>query len=147
VFIARDRRHARAQTDLFRARTLSGHRLLFFPEGTSSDSQRVLPFNPTLFAAFFAQDLRADCAIQPVAVVYHAPAGADRRLYGWWGDMAFGPHILQVLAQPRQGRVTVQFLDRIPVAQVPDRKTMAQLCETRIRDAFQAELSKRTVTS
>ncbi|MDD9715696.1 lysophospholipid acyltransferase family protein [Dinoroseobacter sp. PD6] len=146
VFIARDRREAPAQTALFRDRTLAGHRLLFFPEGTSSDSQRILPFKPTLFAAFFTDDLRETCAIQAVTVTYHAPAGADPRLYGWWGDMEFGAHFLQVLALPRQGRVVVQFHDPIAVSEVTDRKALAQLCETRIREAFHTELSNNAIT-
>ena len=58
VFIARDRREARAQTELFRTRLMGRHHLLFFPEGTSTDSRRVLPFKPTLFAACFDPALR-----------------------------------------------------------------------------------------
>lgn len=147
LFIARDRREAKSQTDQFRTRTLSGHRLLFFPEGTSSDSRRVLPFKPTLFAAFFDSGLRDRVAIQPVTVAYTAPDGCDPRLYGWWGAMEFGIHLLEVLAQPRQGRVSVTFHDPIPVAEVPDRKTLARICEDQIRETHQAELSKSAITS
>ena len=55
VFIARDRGQARAQQDVFEDRLLAGHRLLFFPEGTSTDNFRVLPFKSTLFAAFITK--------------------------------------------------------------------------------------------
>lgn len=147
LFIARDRREAKSQTDQFRSRTLSGHRLLFFPEGTSSDGLRVLPFKPTLFAAFFDSGLHNRVAIQPVTVAYSAPDGGDTRFYGWWGDMEFGTHLLQVLAHPRQGRVSVTFHDPIPVAGVPDRKALARICEDQIRATLQAELSKSVITS
>ncbi|MEL6648799.1 MAG: lysophospholipid acyltransferase family protein, partial [Pseudomonadota bacterium] len=58
VFIARERKQARAQQNLFEARLKAGHRLVFFPEGTSTDNFRVLPFKSTLFQAFFSDGLR-----------------------------------------------------------------------------------------
>src|SRR6056297_944034 len=52
VFIKRDRREARAQNTIFAERLGLGHRLLFFPEGSSTDGMRVLPFKSTLFESF-----------------------------------------------------------------------------------------------
>ncbi|MEL6449845.1 MAG: 1-acyl-sn-glycerol-3-phosphate acyltransferase [Pseudomonadota bacterium] len=133
VFIARDRRAAQAQTALFENRLLAGQRLLFFPEGTSTDGLRVLPFKTTLFQAFFAPALRASLAVQPVSVTYHAPDGADARAYGWWGDMGFGPHLLTTLALRRQGRVEVVYHPPIPVADISDRKALAAQSEALVR--------------
>jgi len=48
VFIERDRKKAREQTAIFEERLKAGHKLLFFPEGTSTDGLRVLPFK-TIF--------------------------------------------------------------------------------------------------
>ncbi|MCX8508159.1 MAG: lysophospholipid acyltransferase family protein, partial [Rhodobacteraceae bacterium] len=47
VFIARDAKEAKEQQALFEGRIRAGHRLLFFPEGTSTDGRRVLPFKST----------------------------------------------------------------------------------------------------
>lgn len=132
VFIARDPREAPAQAALFTARLRGGERLLFFPEGTSTDGRRVLPFKPTLFAAFFAPGLEG-LAIQPVSVRYTAPAGADPRFYGWWGDMDLGPHLMQVLAARRQGRVRVVFHPPLPVAEFAGRKPLAAAAEAAVR--------------
>lgn len=132
VFIKRDRSEAQAQLALFRTRFKQGHRLLFFPEGTSTDGRRVLPFKPTLFAAFLDDALRNDLSLQPVSVVYQAAAGADVRQYGWWGDMDFGSNLLQVLSQ-RHGSVTVVYHDPIRVADHPDRKRLAKLTEDKVR--------------
>ncbi|AJE47030.1 lysophospholipid acyltransferase family protein [Celeribacter indicus] len=133
VFITRDPREAGKQKALFEERLHLGHKLLFFPEGTSSDSLRVLPFKPTLFAAFFAPELREEVWVQPVTVRYVAPAGEDPRFYGWWGDMAFGPSLMQVLRAAPQGRVEVIFHDPIAVKDVAGRKEMAARCEAAVR--------------
>ena len=133
VFVRRDAREAKAQTALFEERFAAGDRLLFFPEGTSTDGQRVLPFKPTLFAALFADRHRERLFVQPVTVAYYPPGGAEPRFYGWWGDMDLVPHLMQVLAQSPQGRVEVTWHDPIRVAGMPDRKALARLAEAAVR--------------
>lgn len=133
VFIERNPARAREQTELFEARLKAGHKLLFFPEGTSTDGLRVLPFKTTLFAAFFGDHLRDICYIQPVSVVFHAPKGQEDRFYGWWGDMEFGPHLLKTLASLRQGRVELIYHVPLKVADFPNRKALATECETIVR--------------
>lgn len=129
LFIERNRARAKDQTDLFETRLKAGHKLLFFPEGTSTDGLRILPFKTTLFAAFFSDHLRDICYIQPVSVVFHAPQGQDARFYGWWGDMAFAPHLLKTLAAPRQGRAELIYHAPLKVADFANRKTLAAACE------------------
>lgn len=136
AFIARKASEAAAQKALFEARLRAGHHLTFFPEGTSTDGRRVLPFKSTLFAAFFEEGLRDRLAVQPVALVYHAPEGADPRFYGWWGEMSFGASLLDVLAARRQGRVDLVFHEALPVASSGGRKVLANQSESRIRDSL-----------
>ena len=133
VFIARDPSQARQQTRLFQERLLAGHKLLFFPEGTSTDGLQIIPFKTTLFEAFFAPDLRDILSVQPVSVVYHAPPGTDARFYGWWGDMTFGGHLLDTLAARRQGRIEVMYHPPLRVADYPDRKSLARAAEEAVR--------------
>lgn len=140
LFINRDRREARTQQRLVEERLLAGHRLLFFPEGTSTDGRRVLPFKTTLFQPFFTQKLVHDMHVQPVTVIYRPPQGADKRFYGWWGDMAFGPHLLQVLAAPRQGSVTVVYHQPLKVDDFSDRKALAAAAEAAVRAGLPADV-------
>lgn len=133
VFIARKGSEAKRQQALFEERLRMGHKLMFFPEGTSTDALRVLPFKSTLFAAFYSHGLDRVLHVQPVTVVYHAPPGEDPRFYGWWGDMDFAPHLLITLAARRQGRVEVIFHPEVPVDAFPDRKQLAAHCERVIR--------------
>lgn len=141
VFIRRDRREAKQQTQLFEERLMAGHRLLFFPEGTSTDSLRVLPFKSTLFAAFFSDALRHAMQIQPVTVEYYAPTDQDPRFYGWWGGMEFGAHLLQVLAVPKQGRVEITYHDPVRVDDFPNRKSLARHCEDQVRSAHKRSIN------
>ncbi len=138
LFIHRNQRQALVQVAQMQERLALGHSLLFFPEGTSTDGRRVLPFKPTLFAAFLEPGLREHLQIQPVTVVYRAPPGADPRVYGWWGNMDFAPHLLATLAARHQGSVTVIYHPPIRVADHADRKQLARLAETTIRRALEA---------
>lgn len=139
VFINREnRREAGAQVRLFEKRLEAGHKLLFFPEGTSTDGRRVLPFKTTLFAAFFSPALRDHIHIQPVTVVYHAPKGEDPRFYGWWGGMDLGPHLVKVLASRRPGSVELIYHDPVRVADFSDRKALAAHCEATVRAGLSA---------
>ncbi|WP_112311356.1 lysophospholipid acyltransferase family protein [Pseudogemmobacter bohemicus] len=135
VFISRKGTEAKRQQQVFEERLRAGHQLLFFPEGTSTDSLTVLPFKSTLFQAFYTHGLDRVLQIQPVTVVWHAPPGEDPRFYGWWGDMDFATHLLQVLSVPRQGRVEVIWHPPVPVDAFPGRKELALYCERVIRTA------------
>lgn len=133
LFIRRDRKEAMAQTRILQERLTHGHRLLFFPEGTSTDGLQVIPFKTTLFAAFMAPQIKDAIHVQPASVAYFAPSGESERYYGWWGDMAFGPHLLSTLAAARTGRVEIQFHTPLRVSDFSDRKTLAKACEEAVR--------------
>ncbi|MFD1883115.1 lysophospholipid acyltransferase family protein [Paracoccus pacificus] len=136
-FVRRDPKFARAQAAEFAERTAAGHRLLFFPEGTSTDGRRILPFKATLFQGFLAPELPDGLAVQPVTVNYFAPEGEDPRFYGWWGDMDLGSHLLKVLSAGRQGHVSVTLHPPVPVKGL-DRKELSRRCEAAVRQGFQA---------
>jgi len=133
VFIKRDPKEARIQKAVFEERLMHNHRLLFFPEGTSTDSLRVLPFKTTLFAAFFDPKIKHDMYIQPVSVNYYAPKGTDPRFYGWWSDMEFGTHLLYTLARLRQGCVEVVYHAPRKVDDYSSRKELAAALEADVR--------------
>jgi len=73
--------------------------VVVFPEATSSDGSRVLPFKP----AFFQSALDAGCPIRPLVLRYtkvgSAPfTKANHHRVCWYGDMTFLPHLTRVLA-------------------------------------------------
>lgn len=133
VFINRSGREAKRQKLLFEARLRANHRLLFFPEGTSTDGLQVLRFKTTLFAAFFAHGLKDILHLQPVSLRYVAPPGQERRFHGWWGDMPLAPHLIAMAAAPRGGQVRLIFHPPARVAEFADRKALAAHCEDQVR--------------
>lgn len=136
VFIARRPADAQKQQAVFHGRLLAGHKLLFFPEGTSTDGLRVLPFKSTLFAAFFAPEIVEETWVQPVTLNYTAPKGEDTAFYGWWGDMNFGAHFLKVLSARRQGSVQVIYHPAVAARDFVSRKGLATYCEQTVRDGL-----------
>ncbi|MEL7012698.1 MAG: lysophospholipid acyltransferase family protein [Pseudomonadota bacterium] len=137
VFITRNPRDAAAQQKQLATALSEGHVLAFFPEGTSTDGLRVLPFKSTLMSAFFLADAPREAVIQPVSVVYSAPKRqGEPRFYGWWGDMALAPHLWRVLAQAPQGVVTIRRHDPLHVRDFPERKALSRALENAVRDGM-----------
>ena len=136
VFIKRDHREASSQIDVFRTRLSAGHKLLFFPEGTSTDGKQVLPFKSTLFAAFFAPVLSEKMRLQAVTLHYSPPRGASLQFYGWWGNMDFTPHFLATLAASKQGCVTVIYHPPLKLTDFANRKILAKTLEDQVRSGL-----------
>jgi len=145
VFIERDRKQARVHADMIQQRLQVGHKLLFFPEGSSTDGTVVIPFKTTLFEAFFADATRKETFIQPVSVVYIAPPGQPDRFYGWWGDMDFGSNLVKVLAAFPQGRAELMYHAPVRVSDFADRKALAAHCVAVVRQGHD-QLSGRENT-
>jgi len=86
-----------------RLATLLRHQaVVVFPEATSSDGTRLLPFRPAAFAAAIA----ARAPVQPLVLRYQSLAGrrltarTRDRIY-WYGDMTFLPHLCRLITFTR----------------------------------------------
>jgi 1-acyl-sn-glycerol-3-phosphate acyltransferase len=129
VFVTRQRGTTRRERDLMRLRLAAGDNLILFPEGTSSDGSRVLPFRTAFFAVTAAGDDVAPL-VQPVSVVYDRladlPTGrATRPLFAWFGDMDMATHFWR-LGQQTGLRATVVLHGALDPARFPDRKALSQ---------------------
>ncbi|MEO1274965.1 MAG: lysophospholipid acyltransferase family protein [Pseudomonadota bacterium] len=143
IFIERRRSQAKAQEAVLRSRIAADQLLIFFPEGTSTDGQRVLPFKSSLFSVFFDEGRGADLLVQPVSIVYAPAPGSElpAEFYGWWADMPFYGHILDVFARSRRGRVTVTFHPPARPADFSDRKALAEHCQQSVAEGHRAVLA------
>ncbi len=123
---------------MLRSRIADDQLLCLFPEGTSTDGLRVLPFKTSLFSTFFVDGQGADIQVQPVSVRYHtsAPDRLPKDLYGWWGSMGFEKHIWDVLTLSFGGSVDVVFHPAVTASAFDDRKALANACQTAVAGGF-----------
>ena len=142
IFIERDRRnktgeHARAMAD----RLIGGDAVLLFPEGTSSDGIRILPFRSALIGSVhhaIGDSTHHDrVMVQPVSLAYvrygGIPVGrALRDKVAWYGEMDLVPHLLGVLASGAVD-VTVSWGEPIAYDINGDRKRIAREAELSVR--------------
>lgn len=92
-----------AQTREEITRTLAdGQSVLVFPEGTTTDGLRVLPFHSRLLPAA----VEAEVAIQPISIGYLRNGGPDP-VAPFIGDDAFESHLLRLLRQPAADVVVI----------------------------------------
>lgn len=142
AFIERRAARAAEQRDSLRERLAGGQSLILFPEGTSSDGQRALPFKTSLFSLAEAQlpDGRP-VTVQPVTAVCTGlgglPIGRDERpYYAWFGDMTLIPHLWRVF-MIGSFRVDVIFHDPVTIKDFADRKSLAAHCHAKIAAGVQ----------
>ncbi len=124
VFVSRSRGRTGSEAEAMKARLAAGDSLILFPEGTSSDGTRVLPFR----SAFLATAGMAR-QVQPVSLVYDRLGGLpacrrDRPLFAWYGDMSIASHFWR-LARRGGARATVVLHEPFSPSALPDRKAMA----------------------
>ncbi len=127
VFVSRTRGATGRERDAMRTRLASGDDLLLFPEGTSSDGARVLPFRSAFFSVAEGED---PPLIQPISVAYDRLAGlptrrSTRAVFAWYGDMDLASHFWR-LAQWRGMRVSVLMHPPLDPRDFANRKLLAQ---------------------
>jgi 1-acyl-sn-glycerol-3-phosphate acyltransferase len=131
IFVSRSRATVGREQNALAARLAAGDNILLFPEGTTSDGTRILPFSSS-FLALAADASRP--AVQLVTLVYDRVDGLpvqrrDRPTISWYGDMYLLPHAL-IVGRRRRLHATMVF--DAPMTPTIGRKRLAQELETRL---------------
>ena len=132
VFVDRRQRSTHQHRDAIIDRLSAGDNLILFPEGTSDDGTRVLPFKSALFAAVHGAKFPHPIAVQPVSIAYvrlnGMPMGRLYRPYfAWYGDMDMASHLWAMLGLGQAG-VVVQFHEPVSPERFATRKELAEYC-------------------
>lgn len=113
VFVSRRRTETGRERDELAARLAAGDSIILFPEGTTSDGGRVLPFRSALLGMVETGPEKAGAAqqpplVQPVSLVFDRldglPVGRiNRAHFAWYGDMAIAGHAWTLLSRRSSG--------------------------------------------
>jgi 1-acyl-sn-glycerol-3-phosphate acyltransferase len=152
VFVDRQRRTTtRRQRDELARRLDAGDNLILFPEGTSNDGNRTLPFRSALFGVAERKDESGrtlqPLTIQPVSLAYvrlnGMPIGRSLRPYvAWYGDMDLFGHLWRLAGL---GRITVavEFHPPVTLDQFASRKALCEHCHRMVAEGVAAAIGGR----
>jgi 1-acyl-sn-glycerol-3-phosphate acyltransferase len=123
IFVSRKRSGTGKEAEEIQQRLADGDSVILFPEGTSNDGTRVLPFRSSFMAV--AQGAKQ---VQPVSLVYDRLGGLpacrrDRPLFAWYGDMDLATHFWRI-ARRSGARATVLLHEPANPADYADRKAL-----------------------
>lgn len=152
VYVRRTRGSTARERDEMQRRLAGGDSLILFPEGTTSDGSRVLPFRSAFLSVAelpVTPDGRMPI-VQPVSIVYDRLAGlptgrASRPLFAWYGDMDLASHFWR-LGQERGLRVTVLLHTPLDPANFPSRKALTEATWTAAAEGAAALRQNRPAT-
>ena len=131
LFIHRERRHHIAAIIQQAAAALAqGDCIGLFPEGTTTNGLRLLPFHASLFQAAVAQQ----APIALIAIRYVLPDGGVDTAPAYYGDISLADSLRAVLAR-RRIRVEATFLDTLSSAG-KTRRELALAAEAAIAKAL-----------
>ncbi len=111
--------------------------LILFPEGTSSDGSKVLPFKSSLFSLTEIEKLR-EYKVQPVSISYSKIDGMPvekkfRPFFAWFGNMDLISHAWKFLGLGLS-EVDIKFHKPIKFNKFKDRKEASKVCQNIISD-------------
>ncbi len=106
-----------------------GKRLVLFPEGTSSDGNRVLNFKSSLLSIVDSSEDSNNYLIQSITVCYKKINGlpisrSERPLIAWWGGMGLLGHFYNII---KIGRVDIVVTAHEPIENIKNRKIVSRI--------------------
>ena len=132
IFINREKKvNAKKQIMMINNYLINGFNLILFPEGTSNDGHRVLPFKSSLFAVI-EENRNDNFFVQPISISYVGMDGLPlnrifKPFFAWYGDMDLLPHVWKFLGLG-SSEIIVTHHKPIPFKQFESRKIFSEHC-------------------
>jgi 1-acyl-sn-glycerol-3-phosphate acyltransferase len=145
IFIDRARKTHTTEVNRKVARRLArGDMIVLFPEGTTGDGNRLLPFRSALVGAAraaLAEPSLPRIHLQPVAITYVRRNGLpitrrERPAIAWYGAMELAPHLAAFLREGSMDAL-VRWGEPILFDADSDRKQATAAAEAAVRRAIQ----------
>ena len=143
IFIRRNKTDSFNQKNKILDVLSSYENVFIFPEGTTSDGNRVLEFKSSSFSSVENQSF----IVQPIVIVYSDLNGIPinrwlRPTIAWYGDMDLIPHLSRLV-----GLISIKakliFLEPVNTQSFENRKDLSNHLEDKIRKVYSRALSKR----
>ena len=143
IFIKRNRSDSIFQKSKILNLLSSGEKVLMFPEGTTSDGNRVLDFKSSSFSALENKNF----LIQPIIIYYSNFNGIPinrwlRPAIAWYGSMDLKPHILELVGLTSI-KVRLIYIDPVCSSDFASRKELSIYLENQIKDVYSGSFSKK----
>jgi lyso-ornithine lipid O-acyltransferase len=147
VFVDRRVRSTAAQRTAIGDRLAAGDALILFPEGTSGDGNRVLPFKSALFGAAQIRKESPRVIVQPVSLAYTRLDGIPigrlyRPFFAWYGAVNLAPHLWSMVGLGTV-EVVVEFHPPSFLSDCGSRKALAHYCHARVAGGVASALVGR----
>ncbi len=146
VFIDRRASKTAENRAKLHAELAKGEIISLFPEGTTNDGKRVLPFRSSYFSLAEEEFGGRKLAVQPACVRYTHVTGIpidsfQMPLIAWYGDMELVPHIGQLL---KLGPIKAELIygEAVDMSAFKDRKALAAHCEQVVTKEFKQLINK-----
>lgn len=105
--------------------------IVLFPEGTSTEGEKVLPFNTSLLQ--YPADSKMPVRYASISYTSFDPSRPARQHICWWGDMPFFSHFWELLKMPGF-EANIQFGEREIIDE--NRKKLAQELHKAVSEQF-----------
>lgn len=141
IFVVREeKRKTGEQVNEIARRLADGEIVVLFPEGTTSDGNRLLEIKTSLFGAAATAAAGTPVGavhIQPVSIAYTGVHGMPmgryhRPIAAWPGDVEMVPHLLGVLKEGALD-IDVDFGEMVSYGPSSNRKIVSREVEAKIR--------------
>lgn len=132
----RSRSNIHSEIGQIREALKQGVNVVLYPEGTSSNGERVLPFKKSLLTAAAGTGV----PILPMVVNYRMCNGEPmsdkwRDYVCWYGDQTFPPVFWRIMTM-KSCLAEIEFLDEIEVHSEEQRREVAALAQAQIEARF-----------
>jgi len=133
IFVSRAKATLERERGALEGRLAAGDNIILFPEGTTSDGTRILPFQSSFLAIAAAP---SKPAIQLVTLVYDELDGLpvlrrDRPEISWYGDMTMAAHYPRIGGRKSIGASLI-IDPPIPAGTYASRKILSTILQARL---------------
>ena len=144
IFIERNPRKIKKQIKVLGKSLTDSGLIILFPEGTSSDGQRLLPFRSGLFESLYhnIDELSYKVKVQSLTIYYKVEHDLDEDFFAWYHSRTLLGHILRVLANVHKSKIYLTFDQAQDISKFKNRKKLSKFMFDNISKNFLRHLDE-----